>query len=40
MYLLEFYSLSSSHVPRAAGKVPVRPIAIDNLRHFPHDHGN
>ena len=40
MYLPEFYSPSSSHVPRAAGKVPVRPIAIDNLRHFPHDHGN
>lgn len=40
MYLPEFYSPSSSHVPGAAGKVPVRPIAIDNLRHFPHDHGN
>lgn len=40
MYLPEFYSPSSSHVPGAAGKVPVRPIAVDNLRHFPHDHGN
>lgn len=40
MYLPDFYSPSSSHVPGAAGKVPVRPIAVDNLRHFPPDHGN
>lgn len=40
VYLPEFYSPSSSHVPGAAGKVPVRPIAVDNSKHFPHDHGN
>lgn len=40
MYLPEFYSPSSSHVSGAARKVPVRPIAVDNSKHFPHDHGN